>query len=118
MRYLISGAAGFIGSHLCDRLLDDGHEVVALDNLITGSRRLTARPDNPKRPRKRSGSMANLRKSHLRNKTVSAGKSSNSFTPSATNPRPNLTKPADTCLTQPTVYNPAPWICGIEFSPT
>jgi dTDP-glucose 4,6-dehydratase len=39
MRHLISGAAGFIGSHLCDRLLKDGGEVVGLDNLITGSRR-------------------------------------------------------------------------------
>jgi dTDP-glucose 4,6-dehydratase len=39
MRHLVSGAAGFIGSHLCDRLLADGGEVVALDNLITGSRR-------------------------------------------------------------------------------
>ncbi len=38
MRHLISGAAGFIGSHLCDRLLADGHEVVGLDNFITGSK--------------------------------------------------------------------------------
>ncbi len=38
MRYAISGAAGFIGSHLCDRLIDAGHEVAALDNLITGRR--------------------------------------------------------------------------------
>jgi dTDP-glucose 4,6-dehydratase len=38
MRYLISGAAGFIGSHLCERLVNDGHEVVGIDNLITGSR--------------------------------------------------------------------------------
>lgn len=38
MRHLISGAAGFIGSHLCDRLLAEGGEIVALDNLITGSR--------------------------------------------------------------------------------
>ena len=38
MRHLVSGAAGFIGSHLCDRLLGDGHTVVGLDNLITGSR--------------------------------------------------------------------------------
>ncbi len=37
MRHLISGAAGFIGSHLCDRLIADGHEVVGLDNFITGS---------------------------------------------------------------------------------
>lgn len=38
MRFLISGAAGFIGSHLCERLLTDGHEVAAFDNFITGSR--------------------------------------------------------------------------------
>jgi dTDP-glucose 4,6-dehydratase len=37
-RAVVSGAAGFIGSHLCDRLLDRGYEVVALDNLLTGSR--------------------------------------------------------------------------------
>jgi dTDP-glucose 4,6-dehydratase len=36
VRYLISGAAGFIGSHLCDRLIEKGHEIVAIDNLITG----------------------------------------------------------------------------------
>ena len=36
---MVSGAAGFIGSHLCERLLADGHGVVGLDNLITGSRR-------------------------------------------------------------------------------
>lgn len=39
MRFLISGAAGFIGSHLCDFLLDAGHSVIGLDNLITGSPR-------------------------------------------------------------------------------
>ena len=38
MRHLVSGAAGFIGSHLCDRLIAEGGEVVAVDNLITGSR--------------------------------------------------------------------------------
>ena len=37
MRVLITGGAGFIGSHLCDRFLADGHRVVAMDNLITGS---------------------------------------------------------------------------------
>ena len=35
-RYLITGGAGFIGSHLCERLLADGHQVVALDDLSTG----------------------------------------------------------------------------------
>ncbi len=39
MRILITGGAGFIGSHLCDRLLADGHQVIAMDNLITGSTR-------------------------------------------------------------------------------
>ncbi len=37
MRVLITGGAGFLGSHLCDRFLHEGHEVVAMDNLITGS---------------------------------------------------------------------------------
>ncbi|MFZ5908545.1 MAG: UDP-glucuronic acid decarboxylase family protein [Chloroflexota bacterium] len=40
MRILITGAAGFLGSHLCDRLLADGHEVIGMDNFVTGS------PDN------------------------------------------------------------------------
>ncbi|HLB48595.1 MAG TPA: NAD-dependent epimerase/dehydratase family protein, partial [Anaerolineales bacterium] len=39
MRILITGGAGFIGSHLCDRFLADGHSVIAIDNLITGSTR-------------------------------------------------------------------------------
>jgi dTDP-glucose 4,6-dehydratase len=38
MRILITGVAGFLGSHLGDRLLSEGHEVVGLDNFITGSR--------------------------------------------------------------------------------
>ena len=37
-RALVSGAAGFVGSHLCDRLLDRGYEVLAVDNFVTGSR--------------------------------------------------------------------------------
>lgn len=36
MRVLVTGGAGFLGSHLCDKLLNDGHEVIAMDNLITG----------------------------------------------------------------------------------
>jgi UDP-glucuronate decarboxylase len=36
---LVTGGAGFIGSHLCERLLKDGHEVVCLDNFFTGSKR-------------------------------------------------------------------------------
>ncbi|MFN8529384.1 MAG: UDP-glucuronic acid decarboxylase family protein [Anaerolineae bacterium] len=39
MRVFITGAAGFIGSHLCDRFIADGHTIVGLDNLITGNRR-------------------------------------------------------------------------------
>lgn len=38
MRILVTGAAGFLGSHLAERLLDDGHAVVGLDNFVTGSR--------------------------------------------------------------------------------
>ena len=40
MRILITGAAGFLGSHLCDRLIKEGHQVVGMDNFITGN------PDN------------------------------------------------------------------------
>ena len=36
MRILITGAAGFLGSHLCDRMINEGHTVVGMDNLITG----------------------------------------------------------------------------------
>ncbi len=36
MRVLVTGGAGFIGSHLCDRLLAEGHQVVVVDNLVTG----------------------------------------------------------------------------------
>ena len=36
IRSLVTGGAGFLGSHLCDRLLAEGHQVVCLDNLITG----------------------------------------------------------------------------------
>lgn len=37
MRVLVTGGAGFLGSHLCDRLLAEGHTVVAMDNLVTGN---------------------------------------------------------------------------------
>jgi len=39
MRVLITGGAGFLGSHLCDRFLAEEHEVIAMDNLITGTTR-------------------------------------------------------------------------------
>ncbi len=49
MRILVTGGAGFIGSHLCDRLLAEGHEVVVVDNLVTGNleniTHLSGRPD-------------------------------------------------------------------------
>ena len=37
MRTLITGGAGFLGSHLCDRFIKEGHEVICMDNLITGN---------------------------------------------------------------------------------
>jgi dTDP-glucose 4,6-dehydratase len=39
MRILVTGGAGFLGSHLCDRLLREGHDVIAMDNLLTGNPR-------------------------------------------------------------------------------
>ncbi len=48
MRILVTGGAGFIGSHLVDRLLKDGHQVTALDNIATGRlENLTAHKNNP-----------------------------------------------------------------------
>jgi len=38
VKVLVTGAAGFLGSHLCDRFLADGHEVIGLDNFVTGHR--------------------------------------------------------------------------------
>lgn len=46
MRILVAGAAGFIGSHMCDRLLAEGHTVVAVDSFLTGSPRNVAHLDN------------------------------------------------------------------------
>ena len=37
MKALVTGGAGFIGSHICKRLVKDGHQVVAIDNLSNGS---------------------------------------------------------------------------------
>ena len=49
MRVLITGGAGFLGSHLCDRLIEQGHDVICLDNFFTGHkeniRHLAAHPN-------------------------------------------------------------------------
>jgi len=48
-RILVTGGAGFIGSHLCERFLGEGHEVIAVDNLLTGDRDNIARLfENPR----------------------------------------------------------------------
>jgi dTDP-glucose 4,6-dehydratase len=48
LRTVVTGGAGFIGSHLCERFIAEGHEVFCVDNLLTGSRQnLEALLDNP-----------------------------------------------------------------------
>lgn len=48
MKIIVTGGAGFLGSHLCDKLLEQGHTVYAVDNLITGSREnIKHLQDNP-----------------------------------------------------------------------
>ena len=48
MKILVTGGAGFLGSHLCDRLISDGHEVICLDNFFTGSKQnIVHLLDNP-----------------------------------------------------------------------
>ncbi|MBW6471319.1 MAG: NAD-dependent epimerase/dehydratase family protein, partial [Methanosarcinaceae archaeon] len=39
MKTIVTGGAGFLGSHLCDILLEKGHEVICIDNLVTGDLR-------------------------------------------------------------------------------
>jgi dTDP-glucose 4,6-dehydratase len=46
---LVTGGAGFLGSHLCDRLLAEGHEVIAMDNFVTGSPRNLAHLERDRR---------------------------------------------------------------------
>jgi UDP-glucuronate decarboxylase len=49
MKILVTGGAGFLGSHLCDRLISDGHDVTCLDNFFTGSKQNVIHLlDNPK----------------------------------------------------------------------
>lgn len=48
MKILVTGGAGFVGSHLCERLLNEGHEVICLDNYFTGNKRnIVHLLDNP-----------------------------------------------------------------------
>ena len=53
MRVLITGGAGFLGSHLCDYFLEKGYEVICLDNLITGNLRNISHILSDKKLRKR-----------------------------------------------------------------
>ena len=48
MKTIVTGGAGFLGSHLCDLLLDKGHEVICIDNLVTGSAKNIGHIDSDK----------------------------------------------------------------------
>jgi UDP-glucuronate decarboxylase len=45
-RIIVTGGAGFIGSHLCERLIEDGHEVLCVDNFFTGDKSNIAHIDH------------------------------------------------------------------------
>ena len=47
MNILVTGGAGFLGSHLCDRLINEGHKVICLDNYFTGKKETLIILDNP-----------------------------------------------------------------------
>lgn len=48
MKIIVTGGAGFLGSHLCDKLIEQGHEVICIDNLLTGSmQNISHLKDNP-----------------------------------------------------------------------
>jgi dTDP-glucose 4,6-dehydratase len=49
MKILVTGAAGFLGSHLCERLLAEGHAVIAMDNFVTGNARNIAHLEDDRR---------------------------------------------------------------------
>ena len=46
MKILVTGAAGFLGSHLCDDLLEQGHEVIGLDNFFRGKEQNLPKHEN------------------------------------------------------------------------
>jgi len=49
MNIIVTGGAGFLGSHLCERLLNDGHDVLCVDNYFTGTKQNIAHLlDNPR----------------------------------------------------------------------
>ncbi len=48
-RVLVTGGAGFLGSHLCDRLLAHGNDVLCVDNFFTGTKRQHRAPARPTR---------------------------------------------------------------------
>ncbi len=48
MKSVVTGGAGFLGSHLCDRLIEKGHEVICIDNLVTGDTRNLAHIESDK----------------------------------------------------------------------
>jgi UDP-glucuronate decarboxylase len=48
MRVLVTGGAGFLGSHLCDALIQKGHSVICVDNFYTGSKQNISQPTRQK----------------------------------------------------------------------
>ena len=71
MRTLITGGAGFIGSHLCERFLAEGHEVVCVDNFITGTARQHRATCSPTRSSASSSTTSRSRSTSTARSTTS-----------------------------------------------
>ena len=88
-RAVVTGGAGFLGSHLCERMLDDGYEVVGLDNFCTGN------PDNV------AHLLENPKFRLVRADVTATSTSLGRWTPCCTSPPPPARSTTSNCPSRP-----------------